>query len=101
MRGRRTDDPSARIGQVDTLQMPVTGVRRPTGRARPVPPASAPMPEVRVMSGPNAGRSMALRADEMSVGRVGMQVAMIRRVGDGYRLVPVEGRETPNSTAST
>jgi hypothetical protein len=96
LRARRTDDPSARMGQVDTLQMPFAGVRRASVPSSPAaPPSSRPLPEVRVMSGPNAGRSMTLQADEMSVGRVGIQVAMIRRVGEGYRLVPVEGRETP------
>ena len=33
--------------------------------------------------------------DELSVGRVGMQVAVVRKVGTGFRLVPVEGTQPP------
>jgi len=54
-----------------------------------------PEPSVRVLSGPNLGRSVAFTRDELSVGRVGVQVAVVRKVGTGFRLVPVEGTQPP------
>jgi pSer/pThr/pTyr-binding forkhead associated (FHA) protein len=59
--------------------------------AAPTPPD----PTVRVLSGPNHGRSVPFAKDELSVGRVGFQVAVIRKVGSGFRLVPVEGGQPP------
>lgn len=58
--------------------------------------APAPkVPSVRVLSGPSIGRSVPFPNDQLSVGRVGIQVAIVRKVADGYRLVPVEGAEMP------
>ena len=52
-------------------------------------------PSVRVLSGPNLGRAVPFTKDELSVGRVGVQVAVVRKVGSGFRLVPVEGTQPP------
>ncbi len=60
-----------------------------------VPAAPAQGPVVRVLSGPSAGRSMAFAKPELSVGRVGVQVAVVRKVDGGYRLVPLEGAAPP------
>jgi len=54
-----------------------------------------PDPTVRVLSGPTHGRSVPFAKDELSVGRVGLQVAVIRKVGSGFRRVPVEGAQPP------
>ncbi len=59
--------------------------------ATPTPPE----PTVRVLSGPNLGRAVPFNKDELSVGRVGVQVAVVRKVGSGFRLVPVEGTQPP------
>ena len=73
----------------------------PAEAASPAPgvaPASGrtpPEPSVRVLSGPNLGRAVLFSKDELSVGRVGVQVAVVRKVGDGFRLVPVEGAQPP------
>jgi hypothetical protein len=56
---------------------------------------AAPEPSVRVLSGPNLGRAVPFTKDELSVGRVGVQVAVVRKVGTGFRLVPVEGAQPP------
>jgi hypothetical protein len=56
---------------------------------------AAPEPSVRVLSGPNLGRAVPFNKDELSVGRVGVQVAVVRKVGTGFRLVPVEGAQPP------
>ena len=58
------------------------------------PPAKVPV--IRVLTGPSAGRQVALDKAETSVGRVGVQVAAVRRTDDGLRLVPVEGAEPPS-----
>ena len=58
--------------------------------------ARADAPTVEVMDGPSAGRQVVVDRDEFVVGRVGLQVAAIRRTGDGYRLVLVEGEVPPS-----
>jgi len=55
----------------------------------------APLPLIRVLTGPNAGRVVALSKPSTSIGRVGLQVAAVRRVGAECRLVPVEGTAPP------
>jgi predicted component of type VI protein secretion system len=52
-------------------------------------------PMLRVTSGPSAGRRVMLAKDETLVGRVGAHVAMVRRMDDGFRLLPVEGPNPP------
>jgi hypothetical protein len=99
-RERRSDDPTIRGGQVDTLQLPLAAQQPAAARGPAAPSPSpetpaAPLPEVRVLTGPNAGRAMALAKNEVSVGRVGVQVALIRRADEGYRLIPVEGTQPP------
>ena len=61
-----------------------------------VPDVPAPkVPSVRVLSGPSTGRSVPFPNDQLSVGRVGIQVAIVRKLADGYRLIPVEGDDPP------
>ena len=50
---------------------------------------------LRVMTGPSAGRELALDKDESIIGRVGVSVARIRREGDSVTLFFVEGPEQP------
>jgi hypothetical protein len=54
--------------------------------------ALPPVPWIKVISGPNAGRSVPLLKDETTVGRVGVSVAAIRKSGDGFELVPLEAK---------
>jgi hypothetical protein len=53
------------------------------------------VPSVRVLSGPSTGRSVPFPKDQLSVGRIGVQVAIVRKSADGYRLIPVEGDQPP------
>ena len=68
-------------------------------RPAPTPPnpeltqSLPPMPAIKVLTGPNAGRSVPLLKDETTVGRVGVAVAAIRRSGDAFTLVPLEARD--------
>jgi predicted component of type VI protein secretion system len=50
---------------------------------------------IRVVSGPNAGREVALDKDRIMVGSVGVCVALVMRVGDSVRLSAAEGPELP------
>lgn len=66
----------------------------------PVPPASADGaaadgPILKFLSGHKAGQALALTRDRTTIGRAGVQLAVIERSGDGYRLRPVEGDPTP------
>jgi hypothetical protein len=54
-------------------------------------PAPAPAYWLRVLSGPSAGRELALTRDECSVGRVGTQVARLAQKDGRWRLALVEG----------
>ena len=48
------------------------------------------------VTGPSAGREVTLDKDETAVGRVGVQVAAVRRAKGEYRLVPLEGATPPS-----
>jgi hypothetical protein len=70
----------------------------PREGAEPAPAADPTTPIgpcVRVLSGPSIGRTLPITKDELSIGRVGAQVALVRRTPDGYRLVPLEGAQPP------
>lgn len=70
---------------------------RATEPARAV--AAAPDSKVsalRVMTGPNSGRELILDKDETAIGRVGVQVAAVRRTDGTFRLVPLEGASAPS-----
>ncbi len=86
-------------GPIDTADEPVGASGPAPGQGRLVaaaPSAPAPPePSVRVLSGPNLGRAVPFTKNELSVGRVGVQVAVVRKEGTGFRLVPVEGAQPP------
>lgn len=64
--------------------------------APPAAPAARPGPSVRVLSGASQGRTVAFPGTELTVGRVGVQVAVVRKLDGGtYLLIPLEGREPP------
>jgi predicted component of type VI protein secretion system len=77
---------------------PERGAPSPIGQAddavapsRATAPAPAPAYWIRVLSGPSAGRELALTGDDYSVGRVGTQVARIAQQEGRWRLTLVEG----------
>jgi len=86
----------ADTGAIDTAEEPAAAARAGVATAAGVATTpAAPDPTVRVLSGPNLGRAVPFTKQELSVGRVGVQVAVVRRVGTGFRLVPVEGAQPP------
>jgi hypothetical protein len=65
---------------------------KPAPRA---PAAPAPVASVKVLSGRNAGRAIQLTKRETTIGRAGVQVALISRGGDSFNLKPLEGDRPP------
>jgi len=53
-------------------------------------------PAIKVLTGVNAGRVLALEKSETLIGRAGVQIIALRRVGEEIRLVPIEGARPPN-----
>jgi FHA domain len=90
-------------GAIDTSEGPLhpeaatamAGATAATGEAVPAK-SELPEPTVKVLSGPSLGREVPFNGKELTVGRVGVQVVVVRRVGDGFRLVPVEGAQPPS-----
>jgi predicted component of type VI protein secretion system len=82
--------------------------RRPATVASAAPPAPASVPpgapktppvsvapSIKVLTGANAGRTLELVKDETLIGRVGLQVAALRRTAHGILLFPVDGNRAP------
>ena len=61
----------------------------------PADGATADGPMLKFLSGYKAGQAVALTRERTTIGRAGVQLAVIERSGDGYRLKPVEGEPTP------
>ena len=106
---RETKPPKAGRSRSDIERFVAKELATPhaTTGAPPPPPAPEAVVEkvtepvatisaIRVLTGPNAGREMPLDKDEMAVGRVGVQVAAVRRTDGTFRLVPIEGTAAPS-----
>jgi pSer/pThr/pTyr-binding forkhead associated (FHA) protein len=74
---------------------PQTADVQPAGPALRTLSAPARVASVKVLSGPNAGRAIPLTKRETTIGRAGVQVALISRAGDSFDLKPVEGDRPP------
>jgi len=78
--------------------IPAAVERRPApeapAHARSEPPAALSA-SLRVRTGPRAGLDVALTNEETLVGRIGVQVAAIRRADGGFRVVPIDGAVPP------
>jgi len=55
----------------------------------------SPAPSVKVLAGPQAGREIPLTQEETSIGRAGIQVALISQAGGAFRLKSIEGDRAP------
>jgi hypothetical protein len=93
--------PSATFGDLVQPRVTVepTPVPPPVPSPAQLPPAPAPAPvagpSVKVLSGASQGRIVPFPGPELTVGRVGVQVAIVRKLAAGYLLIPVEGKEPP------
>ena len=62
----------------------------------PAVPIPQPLkPSVKILAGPQAGRDIPLTKEQTSIGRAGVQVALISQAGDTFRLKPIEGDRAP------
>ena len=57
--------------------------------------SSAINPVLEVLDGPRAGHSIAISSDDFVLGRIGLQVASVRKASGGFVLVPLEGDLPP------
>ena len=62
---------------------------------RSVAPPAPPVEAIKLVTGPNAGRIVPLTKPETTIGRAGVQVALIRRLGVTCELKQVEGERPP------
>jgi pSer/pThr/pTyr-binding forkhead associated (FHA) protein len=59
------------------------------------PPVPAPVASVKLISGPNTGNFIPLTKQQTTIGRPGLQVAVISRIGDAFNLKSLEGDRSP------
>jgi pSer/pThr/pTyr-binding forkhead associated (FHA) protein len=64
---------------------------RPPGATAPAADAYLPLGKIQVLSGPGAGKELELKKALITLGRPGMQVAVITRRPQGYYITHVEG----------
>ncbi len=81
---------------VPRVAAPAEAASGPTpAPARAVAPPAPPVQAIKLITGPNAGRVIPLIKFETTIGRAGVQVALIRRSGETCQLTPVEGERAP------
>ncbi len=78
---------------VRTTQAPLRG--EPAPAALGVPPSAGPQAAVQILNGVNAGRELALVKTLTTLGKPGVQVAVIARRPHGYFITHVEGASFP------
>ncbi len=64
----------------------------PTGISGQVVPDEMPLGKIQVLSGPGAGKELELKKALITLGRPGVQVAVITRRPQGYFITHVEGK---------
>jgi FHA domain len=67
----------------------------PSAMDRTSPRAPAVVAALKVLSGPRTGREIPITKLETTIGRAGVQVALLSRTGDTFALSLVEGERTP------
>lgn len=87
-------DPAANIPRALTDTHP-GGALPPVAAPAPAPAALAPSGVIQLLSGANAGRSLELTKTLTSLGKPGVQVAVIARRPHGYFITHVEGAQFP------
>ena len=97
-----------RTGKFDVLRPPVAPAAAVPAPASPAPaspaPAATPAPQaaaVQILTGPNIGKELELVKNLTTLGKPGVQVAVLTRRPHGYFITHVEGASHPlvNGTA--
>jgi hypothetical protein len=79
-----------------------TGIADATKTVPPAPPPAAPRPAgqpvgaIQLLSGANAGKELELTKPLTTLGKPGVQVAVLTRRPQGYFITHVEGAARPN-----
>ncbi|MBY0521184.1 MAG: hypothetical protein K2P79_12260, partial [Sphingomonas sp.] len=68
---------------------------QPASPAAAKPAASQPLAAVQILTGPSAGRELDLVKNLTTLGKPGLQVAVITRRPQGYFITHVEGAKFP------
>jgi len=91
---------AASVQPAEAQAMPTAASAEPTRKttsgaatapAAPPPPSASQQASLKLLSGINAGALVGLTKAETTVGRPGVQVAVIVQAGTSFRLKPVEG----------
>src|SRR5207237_10374076 len=78
-----------------TATVPGGGAPSATRTSPPGPAANASMGVIQILSGTSAGRDMELSKTLTTIGKPGVQVAVITRRPQGYFVTHVEGQSFP------
>ena len=89
--GKDPEPAKPRVAKSTTAAVRSTLIETPA--VAPTPPS--PKPSVKVLSGPQAGHEIPLTKEETSIGRAGIQVALISQAGGAFRLKSIEGDRAP------
>jgi hypothetical protein len=98
-KGDRTPPPAAPAPRDDLIPDPAAADEQevvPAPAAAPVAPPTPQGPSLRLLTGLKAGTLIALTKPETTLGRPGVQVALIVRTGMSFKLKPVEGISPPS-----
>jgi len=95
--------PAAQKGSADTRAFPAASAKpAPAGSGAAAAPAAAarpgeaaPMAAIQLLTGANAGRELELTKNLTTLGKPGVQVAVITRRPQGYFITHVEGANLP------
>jgi len=90
-------------GRIDTsLSFAPAAANNATGDAAAAHThAPANEPTLEVLDGPSAGRQLRITRETFVLGRIGTQIAAVRRTDDGFRLVHLEGEVRPKINGAT
>lgn len=93
-----TDAPHEMAGQFSaaTQQVPLPQAEPPQAKAIPQPAPAMPAVAVQILTGPNAGRELELVKNLTTLGKPGVQVAVLTRRPHGYFITHVEGVKYPS-----
>ena len=85
-------DAAADAAHIKTLssvkQEPPPDIKKPEVVADPVA-------SIKLLSGPGAGRAIPITKEKTTIGRAGVQVALISQSGSAFQLQPLEGNDAP------
>ena len=109
---KTAEQTSAKAVSPSDTQIGMKALDTQAGMAKPVPPAAAapaaaappqamPMGAIQILTGANAGKELELTKNLTTLGKPGVQVAVITRRPHGYFITHVEGAKFPIVNGTT